>query len=104
MKTILTSVMLTGLVIMQLSCSPTRTVYYSTPASTSTSTTTVVVEAPTDISYNLDLRAVASIFADARNLEDFEYRLNNVDHGISNLDLNNDGFIDYLRVVETFEK
>lgn len=57
-----------------------------------------------DISYALDLRAVASVFGDARNLEDFERRLNDNDNGISNLDLNNDGYIDYLRVIETNEK
>lgn len=53
-----------------------------------------------DISYYLDLKAVASVFGDAYNLEDFERRLNDYDNRISNLDLNNDGMIDYLRVIE----
>lgn len=53
-----------------------------------------------DISDNLDLEAVASIFGDSQNLEDFEHRLNNPDNRISNLDLNEDGYIDYLRVLE----
>jgi len=53
-----------------------------------------------DISDNLDLDAVASIFGDSENLEDFEYRLNDPDNRISNLDLNQDGYTDYLRVVE----
>ena len=53
-----------------------------------------------DISDNLDLDAVASIFGDSENLEDFEHRLNDPDNRISNLDLNEDGYIDYLRVVE----
>ena len=53
-----------------------------------------------DISDNLDLEAVASIFGDSKDLEDFEYRLNDPDTRISNLDLNQDGYIDYLRVVE----
>ena len=57
-----------------------------------------------DISDNLDLRAVASIFGDASNLEDFERRLNNPNLRISNLDLNNDGRVDYLRVVESVEQ
>lgn len=56
-----------------------------------------------DISDNLDLKAVASIFGDASNLEDFERRLNNPNLQISNLDLNNDGRVDYLRVVESVE-
>lgn len=53
-----------------------------------------------DISDNLDLRAVASIFGDSKNLSDFEYRLNDPNSQISNLDLNNDNQVDYLRVVE----
>jgi len=53
-----------------------------------------------DISDNLDLDAVASIFGDSENLEDFEHRLNDPDNRISNLDLNEDGYIDYLRVIE----
>ena len=53
-----------------------------------------------DISDNLDLDAVSSIFGDSKDLEDFEYRLNDPDNRISNLDLNGDGYIDYLRVIE----
>ena len=56
-----------------------------------------------EISDNLDLRAVASIFGDARNLQDFERRLNDPELQISNLDLNNDNEVDYLRVIETVE-
>jgi hypothetical protein len=56
-----------------------------------------------EISDNLDLRAVASIFGDSRNLEDFERRLNDPEIQISNLDLNNDNQVDYLRVIETVE-
>jgi hypothetical protein len=56
-----------------------------------------------DISDNLDLRAVASIFGESRNLEDFERRLNDPSLQISNLDLNNDGSVDYLRVIESVE-
>ena len=53
-----------------------------------------------DISDNLDLDAVASIFGDSEDLEDFERRLNDPENRISNLDLNQDGYIDYLRVLE----
>lgn len=53
-----------------------------------------------DISDNLDLDAVASIFGESENLEEFERKLNDPDNPISNLDLNEDGYIDYLRVVE----
>lgn len=57
-----------------------------------------------DISDNLDLRAVASIFGESKNLEDFEFRLNDPSLQISNLDLNNDNQIDYLRVIESVEQ
>lgn len=56
------------------------------------------------ISDNLDLRAVASMFGDASNLEDFERRINDPKYQISNLDLNNDRQVDYLRVVESIER
>jgi hypothetical protein len=50
------------------------------------------------------LEAVASVFGDSKNLEDFEKRLNDPDSQISNLDLNNDNEVDYLRVVEAAEQ
>ena len=56
-----------------------------------------------EISDNLDLRAVASIFGDSRDLQDFERRLNDPELQISNLDLNDDNQVDYLRVIETVE-
>jgi hypothetical protein len=62
--------------------------------------TTVTVKS-SDISDNLDLEAVASIFGEAENLEDFERTLNDPGLKISNLDLNKDGVVDYLRVMET---
>ncbi|HEY6915394.1 MAG TPA: hypothetical protein VI413_12020 [Paludibacter sp.] len=64
----------------------------------------ITVEAQNnDISNNLDLQAVASTFGESRDLEDFERRLNDYDSQISNLDLNNDGEVDYLRVIENME-
>ena len=56
-----------------------------------------------EISDNLDLRAIASIFGDSRDLQDFERRLNDPKLQISNLDLNNDDEVDYLRVIESVE-
>jgi hypothetical protein len=64
---------------------------------------TTVTANNTDISDNLDLQAVASIFGESADLEDFERRLNNPDSQISNLDLNSDGRVDYLRVIEATE-
>ncbi len=48
---------------------------------------------------NLDLKAVAEIFRTSKDLEEFEKRLNEKD-GVNNLDLNNDGKVDYLRVLD----
>src|ERR1035437_1021006 len=61
----------------------------------------ITVEAQNnDISNNLDLKAVATVFGESANLEEFEKKLNDYDSQISNLDLNNDGQVDYLRVIE----
>ncbi|HLP03796.1 MAG TPA: hypothetical protein VK152_00060 [Paludibacter sp.] len=65
---------------------------------------TITVEAQSnDISNNLDLQAVASTFGESRDLEDFERKLNEYDRAITNLDLNDDGEVDYLRVIESYE-
>ena len=64
---------------------------------------TKVTAQTSDISDNLDLRAVASLFGDSENLEVFEKSLNNPETPISNLDLNNDSYVDYLRVIESVE-
>ena len=53
-----------------------------------------------DISQSLDLRLVAQLFGKASNTEQFEIMLNNPDSAYTNLDLNGDGEVDYLRVVE----
>lgn len=52
---------------------------------------------------NLDLEVVAEVFGESSDLEDFEKRLNDPNSEISNLDLNKDGEVDYLRVVEKEE-
>ena len=64
---------------------------------------TTVNTTSSEISDNLDLRAVASIFGDSEDLSDFERRLNDPKLQISNLDLNNDNDVDYLRVIESIE-
>ena len=63
---------------------------------------TITVSATnSDIAANLDLKVVAKIFGEAKDLEDFEARLNNPDSAFVNLDLNGDGEVDYIRVIET---
>ena len=65
---------------------------------------TTVNAMSSEISDNLDLRAIASIFGSATHLEDFERQLNDPKIQISNLDLNEDNQVDYLRVIESVEQ
>lgn len=63
-------------------------------------TSTIIVKVQTtEIAQNLDLAAVSDIFAEAASIAEFEKALNN--KSVSNLDLNNDGEIDYLRCIES---
>jgi len=64
---------------------------------------TTVSAMNSEISDNLDLTAVSSIFGESESLSDFERRLNDPKLQISNLDLNNDNRVDYLRVIESVE-
>jgi len=49
---------------------------------------------------NLNLNAVFSLFSKAASTADFEAELNNTNTRLNNLDLNNDGKVDFLRVNE----
>jgi len=62
---------------------------------------TTVDAKSSNIGENLDLEAVASVFGEAKDLEDFEKKLNDPEAKITNLDLNEDGKVDYLRVTES---
>ena len=53
-----------------------------------------------EIEEGLNLQAVSELFKDAENLEEFEKSLNDPQVGINNLDLDNDGEVDFIRVVE----
>lgn len=48
---------------------------------------------------NLDLQSVGALLEKANNAEEFEYLLNSED-GINNLDMNGDGYADYISVRE----
>ncbi len=65
--------------------------------------TTTVEANSEEIGADLDLELVASIFGESEDLEDFENRLNDPEAEITNLDMNEDGEVDYLRVLETVE-
>ncbi|MGL1889019.1 MAG: hypothetical protein OCD76_21070 [Reichenbachiella sp.] len=48
---------------------------------------------------DLDLYAVLNLFQQSKTIEDFEKSLNDEETGIVNLDLNNDGNVDFIKVV-----
>ena len=61
----------------------------------------------TAVSYvgeDLDLYAVLDLLEESENLEEFEKALNSEEKGINNLDLNEDGEVDYIKVDETIEE
>lgn len=62
--------------------------------------TTTIIAPTSEVADGLDLYAVSEIFKDAANLEEFEADLNNPNYGINNLDLDGNGEVDYVRVVE----
>lgn len=78
------------------------TTQVTTPAPKYVTTTSMTVTSfNTDLCFYLDLQAVAAAFAESRNAQEFELLLNSSRYMINNLDLNGDGYIDYLRVLET---
>ena len=78
------------------------TTQVTTPAPKYVTTTTMAVTSfNTDICFYLDLQAVAAAFAEAKSVKEFEMLLNSSRYMLNNLDLNGDGYIDYLRVLET---
>jgi len=56
-----------------------------------------------EISEGLDLEAAAELFKDSEDLEAFEQSLNDPDIGINNLDLDENGEVDFIRVLEEVE-
>lgn len=68
-----------------------------------TISTTQVTPLYQDLSLYLDLQAVVAAFAQSSNVQEFELLLNNASYMLSNLDLNRDGYVDYLRVLEILE-
>lgn len=60
----------------------------------------ISVNADDDISDYFDLELLATQFAKSRTLNEFERRVNDPGHRISNLDLNNDGYVDFIRVIK----
>ena len=69
-----------------------------------TMTTTAKFIMDDDLSLCLDLQAVAAAFAQSSDVEEFEQLLNSSTYMLSNLDLNGDGYVDYLRVIEDVDR
>lgn len=57
-------------------------------------------EAPSSPGDNFSLQGALDLFSRSKDLEAFEKALNDPDQHINNLDLDNDGQVDYLRVVD----
>lgn len=60
-------------------------------------------EPATEAAQDLDLYGVAELLKGSESLEDFEKRLNQESSEVNNLDLNGDGQVDYIAVVEEVE-
>jgi hypothetical protein len=60
----------------------------------------VTVTPASEAAEGLDLQAVSELFKESENLEAFEKSLNDPELGINNLDLDENGEVDFIRVVE----
>ena len=52
---------------------------------------------------NFSLEGALGLFEEAKSLEDFEKELNTEKNHVNNLDLNDDGEIDYIRVIDNMD-
>ena len=59
-----------------------------------------VAAASSEAAEGMDLQAVGELFKDSENLETFEKALNDLETGVNNLDLDDNGEVDFVRVVE----
>lgn len=59
-----------------------------------------IVSPTSEAAEGLDLHAVSELFKDSEDLESFEKALNDPETGINNLDLDENGEVDFIRVVE----
>ena len=88
-------IMKTRLVVLTL------ILFFSTPLCFASGQEETTIVAPTaEVASGLDLQAVAELFKEAETMEDFEKSLNDTTIGVNNLDLDEDGYVDYIRVVE----
>jgi hypothetical protein len=77
------------------------TLMLSAPFTAAIADQNITIIAPTsEAAEGLDLYAVSELFKETSNLEEFEEALNNPNFGINNLDLDGNGQVDFIRVVE----
>ena len=77
------------------------TLMLSVPFTAAFADQNITIIAPTsEAAEGLDLYAVSELFKETPNLEEFEEALNNPNYGINNLDLDGNGQVDFIRVVE----
>lgn len=63
----------------------------------------MTVTGSSDAASGLDLQSVGELFRNSEDAEAFERKLNDPATGINNMDLNEDGEVDYIRVVDMAE-
>ena len=59
-----------------------------------------VVQSASDAADGLDLKAVGELFKNSKDAAAFEKALNDPDQGVNNLDLDDNGEVDYIRVLD----
>ena len=62
-----------------------------------------VIVPTTEAGESLDLQAVMELYQQAETVEDFEKALNDSSNEVNNLDLNEDGEVDFIRIIEYAE-
>ena len=68
------------------------------------STNTFATNDPQVLGDHFSLEAALEVFKNSQSPEDFENNLNNADSKVNNLDLNEDGEVDYIRVIDEVEE
>ena len=75
-------------------------IFITTTSSLNADDRVIVVSSAGDLSEGLDLNALGEVFQASSDLQHFEQQINNPELYINNLDLNEDGRVDFLRVLE----
>lgn len=72
----------------------------TTPLNLNADDRVIVVSSAGDLSEGLDLNALGEVFQSSTDLQHFEQQINNPELYLNNLDINGDGKVDFLRVLE----